>query len=52
MEIDLTPLRISSLPSLPPPLPEIPIMIDEDDTFLPDLSPAIIALPVDVTLPA
>ena len=52
MEIDLTPLRISSLPLLPPPLPEIPIMIDEDDTFLPDLSPAIIALLVDVTLPA
>ena len=52
MEIDLTPLQIHLLPSLPAPLPEILIMINKTDTFLPDLWPATITLPADITLPA
>ena len=48
MEIDLAPSRISSLL---PPFPKIPILIGETDNFLPDLSPATITLPADITLP-
>ena len=48
MEIDPAP---SQIPSLLPPFPEIPILIEETDNFLPDLSPATITLPADITLP-
>ena len=47
MEIDLSSLQI---PSLSTPLPEIPIITDKPENFLPDLSPSTITLPADFAL--